>query len=125
MGAPDNPVTGAHTAVGLPPAGGPADARSRDDASDTRSRGGTIGLRLACLVAVGLGLAFTLGSALNGDVTYALGGIDAAHKGGVSVWNVFVARPVMYRVLLVTLDRGRALIFTNASSIPAQGLHPP
>ena len=42
--------------------------------------------------------------ALNGDVTYALGGIETAGRGGVSVWDVFVARPIAYRLLLDALD---------------------
>jgi hypothetical protein len=43
-------------------------------------------------------------AALNGDVTYALGGMETAGRGGVSVWDVFVARPLAYRLMLGALD---------------------
>jgi hypothetical protein len=57
----------------------------------------------------------TLWSALNGDVTYAFGGIETAGRGGVSVWDVFVARPVAYRLLLGGLDAVRDVIAGDAS----------
>ncbi|GIF21470.1 hypothetical protein BJ973_005083 [Actinoplanes tereljensis] len=43
-------------------------------------------------------------AALNGDVTYALGGIETAGAGGVSIWDVFIARPIAYRLLMGALD---------------------
>jgi hypothetical protein len=55
---------------------------------------------LAGLAAIGS----SLWSALNNDVTYALGGMRTAGDGGVSVWDVFVARPLAYRLLLALLD---------------------
>ncbi|GAA0585740.1 hypothetical protein GCM10010172_83700 [Paractinoplanes ferrugineus] len=61
---------------------------------------GLIVAGVVALAAAGLaGLA-----ALNGDVTYALGGLETAGRGGVSVWDVFVARPVAYRLMLGSLD---------------------
>jgi hypothetical protein len=43
-------------------------------------------------------------SALNNDVTYALGGIETAGRGGVSVWDVFIARPIAYRLFMTLID---------------------
>ncbi|MEU4236322.1 hypothetical protein [Actinoplanes sp. NPDC026619] len=61
---------------------------------------GAIVAGVAALAAAALtGLA-----SLNGDVTYALGGMETAGRGGVSVWDVFVARPLAYRLLLDGLD---------------------
>ncbi|NUT23960.1 MAG: hypothetical protein HOV77_32765 [Hamadaea sp.] len=54
-------------------------------------------------------LLMTLWLPLNGDVQYALGGIEAAGRGGVSVWDVFVARPIAYRLFVGGLDGLREL----------------
>ncbi|NUR49261.1 MAG: hypothetical protein HOV71_14105 [Hamadaea sp.] len=55
-------------------------------------------------------LLLTLWLPLNGDVAYAVGGLEAAGRGGVSVWDVFVARPIAYRLFLAGLDDFRALL---------------
>ncbi|WP_250000778.1 hypothetical protein [Actinoplanes sp. M2I2] len=59
---------------------------------------------IAAALAVIAAMVMSLWSALNDDVTYALGGIETAARGGVSVWDVFVARPVAYRLLMVWLE---------------------
>ncbi|MGK5680256.1 hypothetical protein [Actinoplanes sp. URMC 104] len=61
---------------------------------------GWAAVALAAVAAVGV----SVWSALNNDVTYALGGMETAGKTGVSIWDVFVARPVAYRLLLAALD---------------------
>ncbi|GID29012.1 hypothetical protein [Paractinoplanes brasiliensis] len=61
------------------------------------------GWAVAALAAVAA-FGASLWSALNNDVTYALGGMETAGKTGVSIWDVFVARPVAYRLLLAVLD---------------------
>lgn len=65
-------------------------------------------LRVAGVVAAVLtgfaAIVSTLWAALNNDVTYSLGGISNAGEGGVSVWDVFVARPIAYRLLIAWLD---------------------
>ncbi|WP_250008737.1 hypothetical protein [Actinoplanes sp. M2I2] len=78
--------------------------------SDTGSRpgprarfAGLAGIVLAGLAAVAA-VAMSLWSAMNNDVTYALGGIETAGKGGVSIWDVFIARPLAYRLLMGLLD---------------------
>ncbi|MEV6966964.1 hypothetical protein AB0M47_17795 [Hamadaea sp. NPDC051192] len=55
-------------------------------------------------------LLLTLWLPLNGDVAYALSGLEAAGRGGVSVWDVFVARPIAYRLFLAGLDGFRDLL---------------
>jgi hypothetical protein len=67
------------------------------------------------VLAVVPGFVLALRTALNNDVTYALGGIETAGRGGVSIWDVFVARPVAYRLLLDSLDQGRSIIAGDAS----------
>ncbi|MFD0516968.1 hypothetical protein [Paractinoplanes durhamensis] len=59
-------------------------------------------------VVVLVAVVLTALASLNGDVTYALGGLETAGLGGVSVWDVFVARPLAYRLLMNVLD------FTNS-----------
>jgi hypothetical protein len=54
-------------------------------------------------------------SSLNGDVTYALGGIATAGRGGVSIWDVFVARPLAYRLLVGGLDAGRTVLVGDSA----------
>lgn len=58
--------------------------------------------------------------ALNGDVTYAFGGMETAGEGGVSIWDVFVARPLIYRLLVGGLDVGRSLFVGDAASVASQ-----
>ena len=52
---------------------------------------------------------------INGDVTYALGGLETAGKGGVSVWDVFIARPVAYKLVIAALDGVRRLLVGDSS----------
>jgi hypothetical protein len=52
---------------------------------------------------------------LNGDVTYALGGISTAEEGGVSVWDIFIARPWAYKLLLAPIDDLRRLMVGEES----------
>src|SRR4051794_30505039 len=56
-----------------------------------------------------------LRSNVNGDVTYALGGLETAGKGGVSVWDVFIARPVAYKLMIAVLDGARRLLVGDTS----------
>ncbi|MCU7726246.1 hypothetical protein ODJ79_21165 [Actinoplanes sp. KI2] len=58
---------------------------------------------------------------VNGDVTYALGGLETAGRGGVSVWDIFIARPVVYKLLIAALDGGRHLLVGD-SSLPTADL---
>ncbi|MCM4084582.1 hypothetical protein [Paractinoplanes hotanensis] len=84
---------------------------TRPGSGPSRSRlrlSGLIAAALAAIVAVGM----SLWPALNNDVTYALGGIETAGRGGVSVWDVFIARPVAYRLLMALLG---ALVPDGAS----------
>lgn len=53
--------------------------------------------------------------ALNGDVAYALGGIETAGAGGVSIWDIFIARPVAYKVLVSVIDDVRQLLVGDHS----------
>ncbi|HET6483245.1 MAG TPA: hypothetical protein VFG35_24835, partial [Actinoplanes sp.] len=71
-----------------------------DSARPRRRPFGPAAAVLAGLAAIGM----SLWSALNNDVTYALGGLETAGAGGVSVWDVFVARPVAYRLIIALLD---------------------
>jgi hypothetical protein len=47
---------------------------------------------------------------LNGDVQYALGCLETAGRGGVSVWDIFVSRPLAYKLLMAALDKGRLVL---------------
>src|SRR5689334_10740344 len=76
---------------------------SRAGSTTSRSRLRLAGLG-AVVVAAVAAMGMSLWSALNNDVTYALGGIATAGRGGVSVWDVFIARPVAYRLLMALLD---------------------
>jgi hypothetical protein len=44
---------------------------------------------------------------LNGDVRYALGGLETAGRGGVGIWDIFVSRPLAYKLLMAALDNVR------------------
>ncbi|MCU7728951.1 hypothetical protein ODJ79_35010 [Actinoplanes sp. KI2] len=70
---------------------------------------------IAALLVVLATMAGTVWPSLNNDVTYAFGGIANAGKGGVSVWDVFVARPIAYRLLIHGLDSGRSLLVGDPS----------
>ncbi|NMO55026.1 hypothetical protein HH310_28055 [Actinoplanes sp. TBRC 11911] len=52
---------------------------------------------------------------LNGDVTYALGGISTASEGGVSIWQIFIARPLTYKLLIGVIDDLQRIIVGNHS----------
>ena len=66
-------------------------------------------------VAVLAAVVLALRSNINGDVTYALGGLETAGRGGVSVWDIFIARPVVYKLLIAALDAGRHLLVGDSS----------
>jgi len=53
---------------------------------------------------------------LNGDVRYALGCLETAGRGGVSIWDIFVSRPLAYKLLMAALDQGRLLLVGEESS---------
>src|SRR5689334_14484117 len=72
---------------------------------------GTVVAAVAALAVAG----FAHRSNTNGDVTYALGGLETAGKGGISVWDIFIARPVAYKLLVAVLDAGRRLLVGDAS----------
>jgi len=84
--------------------------------SKTRLESGTrpAGIVAAAVAAVAA-VVLALRSNTNGDVTYALGGLETAGKGGVSVWDVFIARPVVYKLLIAALDGGRRLLVGDSS----------
>jgi hypothetical protein len=77
------------------------------------------GLRMVSAVIAALVVAVTMAqtawTGLNGDVAYALGGIETAGKGGVSIWDIFVARPVAYKLVLGWLDQLRGVLVGAAS----------
>lgn len=80
-------------------------------------RGGTgraAGAATAALVVLGAVVVAGL-SNLNGDVRYALGCLETAGKGGVSVWDIFVSRPLAYKLLVAALDKGRVLLVGDSS----------
>ncbi|SNY23982.1 hypothetical protein [Paractinoplanes atraurantiacus] len=65
-------------------------------------RGGTtrtVGAALA-VIAAGAAIAVASRPELNGDVRYVLGGLETAGRGGVSIWDVFVSRPLAYKLLM-------------------------
>jgi hypothetical protein len=74
----------------------------------------TAGVATAALAALATIVVASL-SNLNGDVRYALGGLETAGKGGVSIWDIFISRPLAYKLLMAALDRGR-IPFAGASS---------
>ncbi|WP_028709669.1 hypothetical protein [Propionicicella superfundia] len=66
-------------------------------------------LVVVALLAWVAGIALTTRSALNGDVTYTLGGLRTAGLAGFAVQDIFVARPVAYRFFMAGLDGVRAV----------------
>ncbi|MFF5295530.1 hypothetical protein [Paractinoplanes globisporus] len=75
----------------------------------------TVGAATAALAALAT-IAVTSLSALNGDVRYALGCLETAGKGGVSIWDIFVSRPLAYKLLMAALDQGRLRLVGGTSS---------
>lgn len=59
---------------------------------------------------------------LNGDVEYAVGGIETAGAAGLAPQDVFVARPVGYRLLVWALAQPAAALGLAPSSVPAEVL---
>lgn len=55
-------------------------------------------------------------SALNGDVRYVLGGLETSGRGGVSIWDIFVSRPLAYKLLMAALDKGRIVLVGGTAS---------
>ncbi|MFC3738301.1 hypothetical protein [Paractinoplanes deccanensis] len=80
-------------------AAAPAEPPPTPASSDDRLRLGRPGLAAATVAGLAA-VASSLWSGMNADVTYALGGIETAGRGGVSVFDVFVARPLAYRLLM-------------------------
>lgn len=63
----------------------------------------------------------TRGLQLNGDVHYVLGGLRTAELGGAGdATDIFVARPLAYRLLIDLLDNGRGLITGDGTSMLTQ-----
>lgn len=76
---------------------------------------------LVLLPAPILGVAFTAWIGLGIDVKYALGGLQTAEAGGAgTVFDIFLHRPLAFRLLLDGLDGGRQLVTDDASSPLAQ-----
>ena len=69
----------------------------------------TVGVATAVLAALA---AIVMASRpdLNGDVRYALGGLETAGRGGVSIWDIFISRPLAYKLLMAGLDNARILL---------------
>lgn len=59
---------------------------------------------------------------LNGDVEYAAGGIETAGAAGIAPQDVFVARPVGYRLLVWALAQPSEVLGLAPSSMPAEVL---
>ena len=64
----------------------------------------TLGAVTAVLAALATIVVASL-SNLNGDVRYVLGGLETAGKGGVGIWDVFVSRPLAYKLVMAALDK--------------------
>jgi hypothetical protein len=77
----------------------------------TARAAGVAAAALAALAAIGVGSLPNL----NGDVRYAFGGLETAGRGGVSVWDIFVSRPLAYKLLMAALDKGGALVVDGTS----------
>src|ERR1700754_619426 len=75
----------------------------------------TVGLAMAGVAALAT-IAVASLSALNGDVRYALGGLETSGKGGVSLWDIFVSRPLAYKLLMAGLDKVRLLLVDGSSN---------
>ncbi|NMO55270.1 hypothetical protein HH310_29310 [Actinoplanes sp. TBRC 11911] len=73
-----------------------------------------VGVTVAALAALAAIVVASL-SALNGDVRYALGGLETAGRGGVNFWDIFVSRPLAYKLLMAGLDQVR-LVFVGGAS---------
>src|SRR5687768_316494 len=58
----------------------------------------TVGVATAALAALAATAVASLPN-LNGDVRYALGGLETAGGGGVSVWDIFISRPLAYKLV--------------------------
>jgi hypothetical protein len=94
-------------------------AAAGDDAPAARTSPRWLKL-LAFAVPVLVAVAVTRG-ALNGDVHYVLGGLRTAGEGGAGgPAEIFVARPLAYRLLIDALDNGRALVTDDGTSMVAQ-----
>src|SRR3954454_14543908 len=74
----------------------------------------TVGVATAALAASAAIVVAGLAD-LNGDVRYALGCLETAGRGGVSLWDVFVSRPLAYKLLMAALDKGRVLLVGDSS----------
>src|SRR3954468_3151910 len=74
----------------------------------------TVGVATAALAALAAIMVAGLAD-LNGDVRYALGCLETAGKGGVSIWDIFVSRPLAYKLLVAALDKGRVLLVGESS----------
>ncbi|XVV10076.1 hypothetical protein ACQP2X_35250 [Actinoplanes sp. CA-131856] len=77
----------------------------------TARAAGLITAALAVLAAVALASR----PDLNGDVRYVLGGLETAGRGGVSLWDIFVSRPLAYKLLIAGLDEGRLALAGDSS----------
>jgi hypothetical protein len=81
-------------------------------------RGGaarTAGAATAVLAAVAAMVVAGLAN-LNGDVRYALGTLETATRGGVNFWDIFVSRPLGYKIFMAALDEGRVLVVGETAS---------
>jgi hypothetical protein len=74
----------------------------------------TVGVATAALAALAAIVLASLWN-LNGDVRYALGCLETAGRGGVSIWDIFVSRPLAYKLLMAALDKGRILLVGDSS----------
>ena len=84
------------------------------EAAPVRRGARPAGIVVGSLAALGA-VVLAARSNVNGDVTYALGGLETAGRGGVSVWDIFIARPVAYKLLIAALDGGRHLLVGDSS----------
>ncbi|MFC7275953.1 hypothetical protein ACFQS1_18325 [Paractinoplanes rhizophilus] len=75
----------------------------------------TAGVAAAALAAVAA-IVVAARPDLNGDVRYALGCLETAGRGGVSIWDIFVSRPLAYKLLMAALDKGRVLLVGESSA---------
>jgi hypothetical protein len=74
----------------------------------------TAGIATAAIAALAA-IAVAARPDLNGDVRYALGGLETAGRGGVSVWDIFVSRPLAYKLLIAALDNVRVQLVGESS----------
>jgi hypothetical protein len=66
------------------------------------------------------GIALSIRSPLNGDVTYTLGGLHTAGAAGFSAQDIFVARPVAYRFFMAGLEGIRSVFVADGTTFAAQ-----